>query len=305
MDYYGKTNLPSEKEDTAMMVISMFVREATIYDLFSLEVLGISDPVEMKSKKENEYLTKLYFEETVRINEDGRYEVSLPWKGDHLPLPSNKEIAIKLLETLTRKLYNGNLFIAYDVFKKWASLGIIENDPFESSCHHEHYLPHRPVVKQHGTTKVRSVFDASARQVGSPSLSQCLESGPNLLELIPSLLRFREHKYGIVAVIEKAFLQISVQPEERNFLKFFWWNGEENVDPKIMWYARVVFGVKSSPLLLEAVLEYHLKKCLKNSTYSKRTIDILLRSFYMDDLIASLDNESEILPFIEESSYLG
>ncbi|GBN38796.1 hypothetical protein AVEN_75281-1 [Araneus ventricosus] len=46
----GKTNLPSEKEDTAMMVISMFVREATISDLFSLEVLGISDPAEMKPK---------------------------------------------------------------------------------------------------------------------------------------------------------------------------------------------------------------------------------------------------------------
>ncbi|GBM88322.1 hypothetical protein AVEN_198151-1 [Araneus ventricosus] len=40
----GKTNLPSEKEDAAMMVISMFVREATISDLFSLEVLGISGP---------------------------------------------------------------------------------------------------------------------------------------------------------------------------------------------------------------------------------------------------------------------
>ncbi|GBL54168.1 hypothetical protein AVEN_92-1, partial [Araneus ventricosus] len=303
----GKTNLVSEKEDTAMMVISMFVREATISDLFSLEILGISDPVEMKSKKENEYLTKLYFEETVRINEDGRYEVSLPWKGDHLPLPSNKEIAMKRLETSTRKLHHENLFTAYDdVFKEWASLGIIENDPVESSSrHHEHYLPHRPVVKQQGTTKVRPVFDASARQVGSPSLNQCLESGPNLLELIPSLLlRFREHKYGIVADIEKAFLQISVRSEDRNFLKFFWWNGKEHVDPKIMRHARVVFGVKSSPFLLEAVLEHHLKKYLKNSTYNQRTIDILLRSFYVDDLITSLDNEAEILPFIEESHHI-
>ncbi|GBM89880.1 hypothetical protein AVEN_111828-1 [Araneus ventricosus] len=231
----------------------------------------------MKYKKENEYLTKLYFEETVRINEDGRYEVSLPWKGDHLPLPSNKEIAIKRLETTTRKLHHENLFTAYDdVFTEWASLGIIGNDPVESSSrHHEHYLPHRPVVKQQGTTKVRPVFDASARQVGSPSLNQCLESGPNLLELIPSLLlRFREHKYGIVADIEKAFLQISVRPKDRNFLKFFWWNGKENVEPKIMRHGRV------------------------------RTIDILLRSFYVDDLITSLDNEAEILPFIEESHHI-
>ncbi|GBM31787.1 hypothetical protein AVEN_56895-1 [Araneus ventricosus] len=196
----GKANSPSEKEDTAMMVILMFVRAATISDLFSLEVLGISDPVEMKSKKENEYLTKLYFEETVRINEVRRYEDSIPWKGDNLSLPT----------------YD-------DVFKEWGSLDIIEKDTVEpSSLHHEHYLPHRPVVKQHGTTKVRPVFDLSAREVGLPSLNQCLEPESNLLELIPSLLlRSREHKYVIVADIEKAFLQINLRPEDRNFLKYF------------------------------------------------------------------------------------
>ncbi|GBM18018.1 hypothetical protein AVEN_238407-1 [Araneus ventricosus] len=148
------------------------------------------------------------------------------------------------------------------MFKEWASLGITESDPVEAlSRHHEHYLPHRPVVKQQGTTKVHPVFDASSRQVGSPSLNQCLESGPNLLELIPSLLyRFREHKYDIFDDIEKAFLQISVRPEDRNFLKFFWWNGRENVDPKIMRHARVVFGVEKAVLfLLEAVVEHQLK----------------------------------------------
>ncbi|GBL97430.1 hypothetical protein AVEN_170532-1 [Araneus ventricosus] len=158
----GKTSLRSELKDTTMMVISMFIKEITISDLFSQEVLGISDSVEMKSKKEN--LTKLYFEEAARINEDERYEVSLPWKGDHLPLPSNKEIAIKRLETSTKKLHFENLFTAYDeMFKEWASLGIIENDPIESSSsrHHEPYLSHRPVVEQQGTTKVHSVFDAS------------------------------------------------------------------------------------------------------------------------------------------------
>ncbi|GFS63658.1 integrase catalytic domain-containing protein [Trichonephila inaurata madagascariensis] len=83
-------------------------------------------------------------------------------------------------------------------------ISITENDPVDSSSHlHGHYLPHRPVVKQHGTTKIRPVFNASARQVGHPSFNQCLESGPNLLELIPNLLRFIEHKYGIVADIEK------------------------------------------------------------------------------------------------------
>ncbi|GBO38445.1 hypothetical protein AVEN_124188-1 [Araneus ventricosus] len=41
----GETNLPSEKEDTAMMVVSVFVREATISDLFSLEVFRIKSQI--------------------------------------------------------------------------------------------------------------------------------------------------------------------------------------------------------------------------------------------------------------------
>ncbi|GFX79703.1 uncharacterized protein TNCV_2746221 [Trichonephila clavipes] len=279
----GKTNLLSEKEDTVMMVISM----------------------------ERENLTKLNVEETVRINAEGRYEVSLPWKENHFPIPSNKEIGMKRLKSLTKKFHQETLFTAYDyVFKEWELLGIIENDPVDSSSHlYGHYLPHRHVVKQHGTTKIRPVFDASARQVGSPSLNQCLESGPNLLELIPNLLlRFGEHKYGIVADIEKAFLQISVQPEDiETFsisLFLFWRNGKENVVPKTMRHTRVVFGVKSNPFLLEDVLEHHLKKYLKNLKYSQRTVDILLRSFYVDDLITSLDNEADILPFIEESHHI-
>ncbi|GBN63357.1 hypothetical protein AVEN_236729-1 [Araneus ventricosus] len=153
---------------------------------------------------------------------------------------------MKRLETSTRKLHHENLFTAYDdVFKEWAPLGIIENDPVESaSLHHEHYLPHRPVVKQHRTTKVHPVFDASARQIG-----------------------------------------------------------KENADQKITRYAGVVFGVKSSPFLLEAVLEHHLKKYLKSSTYSKRTVDIL-RSFYVDELITTLDNKTEILHFIKECYHI-
>ncbi|GFY34144.1 integrase catalytic domain-containing protein [Trichonephila clavipes] len=128
----------SEKEDAAMMLISI------------LEVLGISDLVEMKNKRERENLTKLHSEETVRINTEGIYEVSQPWKENYLRIPSNNEIAMKRLESSTKKLHQETLFTAYDdVFKEWELLGIIENDPVDSSSHlHEYFLSHRPVVKQ-------------------------------------------------------------------------------------------------------------------------------------------------------------
>ena len=36
-----------------------------------------------------------------------------------------------------------------------------------------HYLPHRPVIKDSKTTKVRMVYDASSNATG-PSLNDCL-----------------------------------------------------------------------------------------------------------------------------------
>ncbi|GFX62459.1 DUF1758 domain-containing protein [Trichonephila clavipes] len=86
-----------------------------------------------------------------------------------------------------------------------------------------HYLRHRPVVKlDSATTKIRSVFDASAREKGKPSLNDCLYKGVNLIELIPDILdRFRIYPVGIVADIEKTFLMLSVAPKDRDYLRFF------------------------------------------------------------------------------------
>ncbi|GFX05908.1 DUF1758 domain-containing protein [Trichonephila clavipes] len=73
------------------------------------------------------------------------------------------------------------------------------------------------------TTKIRSVFDATAREGNNPSLNDCLLKGHNLIELIPDILdRFRMYPIGLSADIEKAFLKISVTPEHRDFLRFFY-----------------------------------------------------------------------------------
>ena len=87
-----------------------------------------------------------------------------------------------------------------------------------------HYLPHRPVVKPSSSiTKIRPVFDAYEREKNFPSLKQCLETGPNMIELILSvLLRFREKDIGVITDIKRAFLQTSIALKERDYLCFWW-----------------------------------------------------------------------------------
>ena len=90
----------------------------------------------------------------------------------------------------------------------WLQEDIIE-EILISQWDEGHYLPHRPVVKEGGTTGVRPVFDFSAKERGQPSLNECLEIGMNLIEIIPTLLlHFRLHRIGIIVDILKAFCRL-------------------------------------------------------------------------------------------------
>ncbi|GFS92563.1 uncharacterized protein TNCV_1160221 [Trichonephila clavipes] len=170
---------------------------------------GITDPLLNENTKENFELTD--FKNKMKILPDGRYEVKLPWKCNSENLLSNKELTWKRHLRMMNKLRNGKFFEDYkSVFRQWENLNIIERVPEVELNNECHYLPHRPVIKlDSATTKIRPVFDASAREKGKPSLNDCLYKGVNLIELIPDILdRFRIYPVGIVADIEKAFLML-------------------------------------------------------------------------------------------------
>ncbi|GBN09701.1 hypothetical protein AVEN_51329-1 [Araneus ventricosus] len=97
-----------------MLVISLFVKELDISDLWKLDSIEIKDPIEKLSKKEQEDLTKEHFLQTVRYNDDKRYEVHLPWLDNYAPLPDNLELAIRRLESTAKKLLHENLYDAYE-----------------------------------------------------------------------------------------------------------------------------------------------------------------------------------------------
>uniref|UniRef100_A0ABD2W647 Integrase catalytic domain-containing protein n=1 Tax=Trichogramma kaykai TaxID=54128 RepID=A0ABD2W647_9HYME len=285
-----------DHEDAALTVFTMFNREAKVSDLWDLDLLGISDPITAQSKTEHQESVQQHFSETVKFL-DGRYEMSLPWKDNHPELSGNLIAAEKRLKGLTKKLNQEKLFQDYHrVLMDWLHTGIIETVSDTEASRSAYYLPHRHVVKMHSTTRIRPVFDASAKSDNGPSLNQCLETGPNLIELIPSiLLRFREHKIGIIADITKAFLQISVNPKDRDALKFLWYDEENLQQVNTYRHCRVVFGLNSSPFLLGATIEHHLKlEC--ESAASSDVVDCLKklkRSFYLDNCVTSVSTVEE------------
>lgn len=96
------------------------------------------------------------------------------------------------------------------------------------------------------------VYDASATTNGV-SLNSCLDTGPFLLpNLVDILVRFRLHKIALVAGIEKAFLMVSVNKEDRDASRFMWIDDISEKNPSII--VKRFARVNATPFLLNGTL---------------------------------------------------
>lgn len=285
------------------MITSFMVSNLNEEELWSLEALGITEEARSETRKDLEDAAVNHFEQSVTREPDGRYQVCLPWLEGHKELHCNRQQAVMRLKAVTSKLKSEGHLEAYDqVFQQWLEDGVIEQVPGNSDGGLDYYMPHRHVIKEHSTTPVRPVFDASAKCKGGVSLNDCLEKGPNMLERIPAVMsRFRSKRIGVTADIKKAFLQMSVAERDRNALKFLWWADEDCKEVVTYRHARVVFGVKSSPFLLAITLQHHLRKYgLDNPEIAEK----LLHSLYVDNTVVSVDSMKEAEEFQKWSQEL-
>ena len=235
---------------------------------------------------------------------EGRYQVQLPFKEDHELLPDNFALCKSRLVSLLKRLQSKPEVLKHydDVIRDQQKQGIVE--PVEQGVNNGvgkvHYIPHHEVIRvDKDTTKLRIVYDASARSgKNSLSLTNCLYAGPPLSPLIYDiLLRFRVHKTALIGDIEKAFLNVSVHPEDRDYLRFLWVDDVTSSHPNLQVYrfARVAFGVSSSPFLLNATIHHHFT----SADISKKFAERVLKSLYVDDFVGGDDSDNSVFEMYE------
>jgi hypothetical protein len=107
------------------------------------------------------------------FNETGWYETKLPWKANHPELPTNEAGSRRRLQQLVKRLERDGNYEDYDsIIQEQLQSGVIERAPTEPKGK-EYYIPHKGVSKKDAeSTKLRVVYDASAREnVKHPSLT--------------------------------------------------------------------------------------------------------------------------------------
>ncbi len=237
------------------------------------------------------------FRHTVQVQADGRYSVSLPRVDNPPALGKSRKMATSCFINNERSLKKKDRLQSFN--KEMASyleLKHAEVVPEPELGNDHYYLPVHGVFKDHSTTtKVRPVFDGSARTSTGASLNDLLLSRPNLYSHIEDiLLMFRLHPIAFSADISKMFREIQLHSPERDLHWFLTRDSSGNIQDCRM--TRLTFGVKSSPFLATSVL-LHLAGSHQSShplaCHSIRT------HFYVDDLLTGANNLQEAVAIRE------
>lgn len=159
------------------------------------------------------------FTATIERTKSGRYIVGLPFNDKRDQLGESQSRALNRLLALERKLERDpELKEQYTkILEEYLKLGhMTQVKPDHAPGF---YLPHHAVVKpSSSTTKIRVVFDGSAKTSTNISLNETLRIGPTLQDdLLSLLLRFRMHAYVITGDIEKMYRQFLVRPDDRAY----------------------------------------------------------------------------------------
>ena len=93
---------------------------------------------------------------------------------------------------------------------------------------------------------------------------------------------------------------ISVQDRDRDSLRFLWTTdlNSEKIEPTPFRFTRVVFGVSSSPFILNATINHHIETfCETDPAF----VDKFLSSIYVDDLVSGCNDAQSTYEFYLKS----
>ncbi|XP_049316212.1 uncharacterized protein LOC109579356 [Bactrocera dorsalis] len=228
------------------------------------------------------------YEETTKRDADGRFIVEIPFKKDKELGESRKKAVARLISMENKFKSNSKLKEEYSKFiKEYIDLGHMRK--VDDNQRGKYYLPHQAVIRENNiTTKLRVVFDASAKTSNGRSLNDIMCTGPKLQrDIFDIILKWRLWEVVITADVEKMFRQIKIAKKDQEYHRIVW---RENNMQKIDEYelTTVTYVTASAPYLAVRTLIEIANKCP-----IEKLQKIIKEDFYMDDLMTGANSVEE------------
>jgi len=282
--------------------------------------LSISSSIEQQIEKFwklEEYTPKTFYtaEETQcekiftntlnRESTTGQFIVNLPISENAKPIGDSLDAAVKRLKSIERKFQKNPEFKQqYTNFMlEYENLGHMrkvdpQNIKVQNTGQNIFYLPHHGVLnKSSTTTALRVVFDGSCPSSSGTALNDILMTGPTIQDdLFSILIRFRKHVIVILADVAKMYRQIKVNTNQTDLQRIVW---RENATDQISHYQllTVTYGTAPASYLATRALQ---QTAFENKQRYPLSSDVILRDFYVDDLITGTNTVQEAVTLKNE-----
>lgn len=224
------------------------------------------------------------FTETHSRRNERRYVVYLPLNSKIKMLGKSKHIALKQFFAMERKMLRNQEFQNkyVEFIREFEALGHLTK--IDEKKEEGYYTPHHGVTT---STKFRVVFNASCTTTSGISLNDCQIVGEELQnDLQQTFLRFRRGEIAFTADIIKMYRQIEVNDAHKKYQKILWrYAPNENVG--VYQINRVVYGQAAAPFLAVRAMQ----QCAHDyQDEFPLGAQVVLNSFYVDDLLACADS---------------
>ena len=262
----------------------------------------LDDEMPGYSQEEAKFIQMM--DENTTVNKKGFLQMPLPLKDPNISLPCNRgAVFYRTRNTLERlKRDKDKLEDCLKTMDEYIRAGHVEYVPknqIDPTPGKAWWLPVFPVTHPK-KQKTRLVFDSSAEYKGV-SLNKALLQGPdNNNSLRGVLMRFRNGPVGVSGDIRCMFHSFYLPEEDRDYVRFFWFDQNKPDNPLIQMRATVhIFGNSPSP----AVANYGLKctASCSNPPPSPDTTNAIMKNFYVDDALIATDSPSEAISLISEA----
>ena len=243
-----------------------------------------------------------HFCETHTRTNSGRFVVPLPKNPQAKSLGESRSQAVRRFLSLERSLHSKNQFSEFSaVMEEYFEMKHAEFVPvadLQKPPEEVFYLPMHAVRKEHSTTtKIRAVFDASAKSSTGVSLNDTLLVGPTVHSpLIDVLLRFRLHRVALTTDVSKMYRAIELAPPDRDLHRFVWRRtpDEPLLDCRM---TRVTFGVSASSFAANMAVK---QNALDFAMEYPQAANVVKKSFYVDDGLTGADSVQEAIELQRE-----
>ena len=288
-------------EPTSIQVVTHFISanviEQQVRSLWNIENEGLCSDLSMSPNDEK---VIQFWDEKIQ-SLDGHYVLPIPFKND-IQIHNNFDVADSRLRSLNRSLCKKGLFNRYGCeMVKMFDKGYAEKVPDDQIDREDKvwYLPHHGVLNAKKPDKLRIVFDCAARFLGESLNDKCLQ-GPDLNNrLLNVLLRFRQHQFAIMADVEAMYYQVRVESDDRDVLRFLWYDCDGNVVQYRM--TSHVFG----GIWCACVATYALRHTIKDfPECDKLIVDTVMKAFYVDDCLKAVESRDDAVRVIEGTKSL-